>query len=517
MTRHMTPVIRTLAWIGAAMFCLAGAVAAHAAVRLPAVFGDHMVLQRGMPVPVWGWADAGEKVSVSFAGQTVTATADDKGRWRVKLPAMRASAKGRDLVVKGSDTVTLHDVLVGEVWLCSGQSNMEFCVDARGKKVFNADQVVRRANHLDIRLINVPWVRAEDAQDNFKGRWEVCTPKTVVQWTAVGYFFAVHLQKALGVPVGLVESSRGGTKIQPWIAPAGWKAVPQLKTQWQQIQAKQREWDEMKIAYIKTIESWLEKAKAAIKANQVVPDPPHAPQGPLTEHWGQPTALYNGMIAPVQTYAIRGALWYQGESNTSDAGNYFRDLQALIGGWRTLWGEGDFPVILVQIAPWGHYRTTVPKIWEDEIRASRAIKNVGLELTMDIGNLQNIHPKDKQDVGKRLALWALANVYGQKGIVYSGPTYAGMKVQGDQVVVSFNHLGGGLVTSDGKAPNWFEVSGKSGKWHKADAKIQGDTVVVTAKGVDKPVAVRFAWSYRAQPNLKNKAGLPALPFDTAGR
>lgn len=491
------------------------APAVLAAVHLPSLFSDHMVLQRDTKAPVWGWAKPGQQVTVRFAGQTLTAKADPAGKWRVTLAPMKADAHGRPLTVKADNTVTVHDVLVGEVWLCSGQSNMEFPI--RGwTHPLHVEQVIAQARHPTIRLINVPNVPAAKPRDDFRGRWLVCNPQTVQHFTAAGYFFAVDLQKRLHVPIGLIEADWGGTRIQPWIAPRGYRMTRALKFERRWLARAQARWQRDKAAYIATADNWVSLAQSARRQGKQIPDPPAPPRNPVATNRQAPTALYNGMIAPLVGYAMRGALWYQGESNTRyRQTDYLQGLEALIGGWRSLWAQGDFPFIIVQIAPFAGYGDRAPLIWKAEIQATKQIRNVGIASTMDIGNLENIHPRDKQDVGERLALWALANVYGRKNLVYAGPQYQSMTATGGKAVISFSHLGSGLTSRDGKPLNWFQIAGKDGKFVDAKATIQGDTVVVSAPVVAHPTAVRFAWSYKAVPNLMNKEGLPALPFEAS--
>jgi sialate O-acetylesterase len=475
--------------------CAAAAVTSQADVRLPSLFSDHMVLQRNMADPIWGWADPGERISVRFAGHTVKTKANDSGQWRVKLPAMNASAHGRDLVVRGKNQKTIHDVLVGEVWLCSGQSNMEFPIKG-WTHPFDVDQVIATANHPTIRLIDAPNVGASAPRNHFTGHWLVSSPETVAHFSAAGYFFARSIQKRLGVPVGLLEADYGGTAIEPWIPEVGYRQTPQLKHDYQHLQQLQSQWSKARQSYS--------------KQGDKIPTPVTRVQ--------LPTVLFNGMVAPFVGYGMRGALWYQGEHNVRwQTKTYFYDLKALIGGWRHLWKEGDFPLIIAQIAPYGGYKhpQAEPFIWEGETEAAKKLKNVGIAGTMDIGNLDNIHPKDKQDVGKRLALWALAKVYGKSGFVYSGPIFKSMDVQDNKAIIHFSHVGSGLASRDGKPLHWFEIAGHNGRFVNAYAAIEGNTVVVHVPSVQHPAAVRFGWANIAEPNLTNKAGLPALPFRTS--
>ncbi len=450
------------------------AAVASAATKLPAVIGEHMVLQRDREVPIWGWDDPGAQVQVTLGSAKAAAKADADGRWLVKLPALPAGGP-HTLTVEGSSKIELKDILVGEVWLCSGQSNMEWAVAQSD----NAQQEIQAANHPQIRHIKIPHApAAEPQQDVNSDGWKVCTPQTVPGFTAVGYYFARHLQKELNVPIGLIGSNWGGTRIEPWTPPAGFKAVPALAN----------------------IAENLDKFPQKNDKGQI--------------NHQTPLALYNGMIAPLVPYAIRGALWYQGESNNGEGMLYYEKKKALISGWRTLWDDPDMPFLFVQLAPYRYGRPeALPGIWEAQVK-TLSIPHTGMAVTVDISNISDIHPRNKQDVGKRLALWALADTYGQDEVVYSGPLYKSLKVEGDKAIVAFDHVGGGLVARDGKPLTHFQVAGEDQKFVDAQAEIVGDTVVVQAKGVQKPVAVRFGWHELAEPNLSNKDGLPASPFRT---
>ncbi len=425
--------------------------AATADVQLPSVIGSHMVLQRDKPLPIWGWASPGEEVTVSFAGQQATAKADADGKWKVTLSPMKASAKGQQMTVKGKNSITLDDVLVGEVWVGSGQSNMEWPMAA----THHAKERIAAAKHPDIRLFQVPKMQPDKPAKDVKASWKPCAPETVKSFSAVLYFFGARLEKELDVPIGLINSSWGGSPIEPWTV--------------------------------------SEKSSGR---------------------------MYNGMIAPLMPFAIRGVVWYQGEANVGNGLLYLDKMEALIKGWRSVWGE-EMPFYFVQIAPWqpltvGYGEGRLPKLWEAQV-ASLKIPHTGMVVTTDlVDDIKDIHPRNKFDVGNRLALWALAKTYGKKDVVYSGPLYKSMKVEGNKVRLSFAHADGGLASRDGKPLTEFEAAGEDGKYVPAEATIDGDTVVVEAKGVDRPTQVRFGWRNTANPNLMNKAGLPASPFHTNG-
>jgi len=492
--------------LGLAVLC---AVPAAAAVRLPSVIGNNMVLQQGIELPIWGWADPGEEVTVTLGLAEKRATADAKGRWQVKLPAMEAGGP-HAMTVSGKNKIQLKDILVGEVWVCSGQSNMEWPLRA----ATNGAKEVAAANYPKIRLFHVPKRPSGSPEDDVSASWRPCQPDSAPHFSAVGYFLGRMLHKELKVPVGLINTSWGGTRIEPWTPPEGFAAVPKLAGIHKQVAGADAAYRKALGASLDRLEAWLPKARKAIADGTRVPSMPGVAQHPLNSS-GRPTGLYNGMVHPLVPFAIGGAIWYQGESNRGEAMLYFEKMKALITGWRTVWGQGDFPFLFVQLAPY-RYRgdpLALPAIWEAQT-ASLAIPNTGMAVTTDIATVGNIHPQNKQDVGKRLALWALATTYGKKDLVYSGPLYKAMKAEGGKVRVSFDHVGGGLASRDGKPLSHFQVAGADKKFVDAQAAIEGDAVVVSSDAVKQPVAVRYGWHQEAEPNLMNKEGLPASPFRT---
>ncbi len=444
-----------------------------AELKLPSIIGEGMVLQRDQQVPIWGWDDAGTEVQVSIEGQKVSAKADAEGRWLVNLKPLKAGGPYA-MTIAGSSEAAFKNVAVGEVWLCSGQSNMEWTVNSSD----NPQEEKAAANYPMIRHIKIPHVPMATPQDNVaSGGWQETTPETVGNFTGVGFFFGRHLHNELNVPIGLIGSNWGGTRIEPWTPPVGFKHVPALKS----IADKLDEYPQ-------------KKADGGINH-----------QSPL--------ALYNGMIAPLVPYKIRGAIWYQGESNRGEGMLYFEKMKALIVGWRSIWNDSEMPFYFVQLAPftYGGSETSLADIWEAQTE-TLSVPNTGMAVTVDIGNIKDIHPRNKQDVGKRLALWALAKDYGKKDLVYSGPLYKSMKVVDAAIRLEFNHVGDGLTTRDGKAPSHFQVAGADGNYVEAQAKIDGNSVVVHADSVKNPKSVRYAWHQLAEPNLSNKNGLPASPF-----
>jgi sialate O-acetylesterase len=459
--------------LAAALLCLTPlapfpAPHAEAAVKLPSIIGDSMVLQRDRPLPIWGWDEPGTEVTVTLGEAVAKATAGDDGRWQVELPKQQAGGP-HELKIQGSSEVTLKDILIGEVWLCSGQSNMEWTVAISN----NPEQEAAAGNHPRIRHIKIPHTPADKPQSNVPSQgWEVATPATVPNFTAAGYFFARELEKELDVPIGIIGSNWGGTRIEPWTPPEGFTAVPALKD------------------ISDNIERFPEKNDK-----------------------GEALALYNGMISPLVPFAIRGAIWYQGESNNGEGMLYFEKMKALIAGWRKVWNDENMPFYFVQLAPFRYGNTGLPYIWEAQT-ATLSVPHTGMAVTVDISDVADIHPRNKQDVGKRLSLWALADAYGRKDIVYSGPLYKSMKAEGNKIRIEFDHVGGGLASRDNKPLSWFTIAGEDKNFVAAKAEIDGDSVVVSAEGVDKPAAVRFGWDETAEPNLSNVEGLPASPFRT---
>jgi sialate O-acetylesterase len=499
-------------WLALASVCvLLVAAPARADVRLPKIIGDHMVLQQGMPAPIWGWADPGEKVTVTLGTCTATATACDRGKWMVKLDAMEAGGP-HQVIVQGNNTITLNDVLVGEVWVCSGQSNMQFSVAAAR----NAEQEIAAANYPKIRLFTVARETADTPQDDCQGSWAACTPETVPGFSAVAYFFGRYLEKELDLPIGLVNTSWGGTPAEAWTSLDAQKDVPELAptvTRWNQA-ISQYDPEAARQRYEKAVQAWKQAAAKAKGEGKPAPRRPRAPQDPARSPH-RPANLYNGMIAPLIPLAIRGVIWYQGESNAGRAEQYETLFPDMIRNWRDKWGQGDFPFLFVQLAPY-RYGNADPRNCAELREAQRltleSVPNTGMAVTTDIGNVKDIHPKNKQDVGKRLALWALAKTYG-KDMVYSGPLYQSMAVEGDKIRVRFEHVGGGLVANGGPLTD-FTIAGKDGEFVPAEATIDGQTVVVHSDQVSAPVAVRFGWRDDAEPNLFNREGLPASPFRT---
>ena len=495
---------------------LFAAVPLSADVRLPSVIDSNMVVQQDITIPVWGWAERGEHITVEFVGGRVGTRANADGSWMVKLPAIKAGGP-YDMTVQGRNKIRLTNILVGEVWVCSGQSNMEMGIEL----VSDARSEISSANYPRIRLLKLPKQTAAGPVHDIDAQWRVCSPETVSMgnwggFSAAAYFFGRHLHKTLDVPVGIIDTSWGGTRIEPWTPREGFAQVPKLKDILAKIDDTNAAYKKTITATVGSLRQWIETAEKAFVEGGPIPVPDDAPLKQV-RHFTQPTLLYNAMVHPLVPFAIRGAIWYQGESNCGEGMLYYEKMKALIGGWRQVWGQGDFPFYYVQLAPCSYYRkspTALPELWEAQT-AALSIPNTGMAVTHDtVDDMGDIHPKNKQQVGRRLALWALAKTYGYSDIVYSGPLYKSMSIEGNKVRISFDHVASGLTSYDSGRLDDFEIAAADRKFVKAKAEIAGDAVVVSSDAVAAPVAVRYGWNQTAQPNLINKEHLPASPFRT---
>jgi len=490
---------------------------ASADVKLPAIFTSHMVLQQKLANPVWGTAAPGEEVTVAIGDQKLTTKAGDDGKWRVKLAPMDANAKPQTLTVQGKNEVKIDDVLVGEVWICSGQSNMQWEV----AQSTNAELEIATAKYPQIRFISVPQVGTQEPQADFKGAWEVCSPATIGKCSAVGYFFGRQLHQQLEVPIGLIDDAWGGSACEAWInretlAKDG--RFGELLAAWEGFE---KNFDKAKADadHAAALEKWKADAAAAKEAGK---QPPRAPGHPGTKLTGnaRPGNIYNGVLLPTIGYGIKGAIWYQGESNASRAYQY-RDLFPLmIKSWRDEWKQGDFSFYYVQLADFLQVKDQPGESNWAELREAQTLTmdklpNVGEAVIIDIGEADDIHPRNKVDVGNRLARWALAKDYGLK-VNYQSPRYKSMEVADDgKVTVTFDHVGSGLTTIESKDVKGFAVAGEDKVWHWATAEIDpkaNNKVIVSCKAVAKPVAVRYGWADNPICNLFSKEDLPATPF-----
>jgi sialate O-acetylesterase len=420
-------------------------------VKMPAVFNSHMVLQRDSPLKVWGSADPGEKVVVSIGGSTSKTTADGEGQWAVEIPAMKDDGgKPHQLKISGTNEIVIEDVLIGDVWIGSGQSNMEWSLKGSAQ----SDEFIAKANHDKIRLFHIPKVKANAPTTDVKATWKTCNSANVPNFSAVLYHFGRRLHKESEIPIGLINSSWGGSPIEPWIV--GEKSSGEM---------------------------------------------------------------YNGMIAPITQFGVRGTIWYQGETNVINKNglSYTGKMKDLIEGWRRVFENKDMPFYFVQIAPWGNTRYAdgeLPSLWEAQC-ATLKIPNTGMVVTTDlVDNIEDIHPRNKHDVGARLARWSLARDYGKKDVIVSGPLYKRMKAEGSKIRLEFAHTAKGLKSSDKKPLSEFQIAGADGNFVSATAVISDNSVLVSAEGVKSPKQVRFGWHRSANPNLVNTEGLPASPFQT---
>lgn len=439
----------------------------QAKITLPSIFADHMVLQQQSEVSIWGWADPREEITIiaNWDGQVVKTAGDNYANWKASLKTPKAGGPF-SITIIGQNTIVLEDVLIGEVWICSGQSNMEWSVRHAIK---NGEEEAMMANYPAIRLFEVSKRAAEVPQQDVGGKWEACSPTTMPDFSAVAYFFGRHLFNELKVPIGLIHSSWGGTPVEAWMNP-----------------------------------KVLEGNERLLASAAKIPVMPWCP-----EKLG---STYNSMIAPLIPFAIKGAIWYQGETNVANHEEYAELFSKMIGNWREEW-DNEFPFYYVQIAPYNYGTEDVGVYIREAQMQSMSVPNTGMVVISDIGNIKDIHPLNKQDVGKRLGNWALAKTYGKTGITYSGPIYKSMKIERGKIRISFDYADSGLMVKDGPLTH-FTIAGEDQKFVEAQAEIEGNDVLVSAPGVKRPKAVRFGWSNTAEPNLFNQAGLPASAFRT---
>lgn len=491
------------------------ASSAAAEVKLPTIFGDHMVLQSGVGAPVWGWADKGDKVTVEIGSQKQTAVADDQGKWRVTLDAMPASSAPAELVVTSanqpSKTVKRSDILVGEVWLGSGQSNMAMTV-GRAKDL----EKEKAASGLpQIRVFTTATQNSPQPAADCKGEWKVCSAETVPGFSAAAFFFGREIHRELKVPVGLIVSAVGGTPIDSWVDKEKQESMAEMKGFFAAEAAAAAAVDPAReaTAYEAAMEKWKQDVKQARADEKPLPRKPQSATE-LRARKSNLGGLFNGMIMPLVPYAIRGGLWYQGEANTvpTKAAYYQYQLPLLITDWRKLWGN-EFPFAWVQLPNFAGVGRDLSQVREGMLKTLRLPKT-GMAITIDIGETGNIHPLNKQEVGRRLAQWALATVYDKAGVESSGPLPAKHEVRGSEMVVHFSHAKG--LTAKGGEVTGFLIAGEDQQWQTANARIEGESVVVASASVIKPVAVRYAWENDPKCNLFNGADIPASPFRTDG-
>lgn len=505
---------------------VATALTARAEFKLPAIIGDNMVLQQKQTNPIWGWDVPGTVVTVKFGAQTVTGKADEKGKWSVKLDPVPASAKPAAMSIQGTARRDLKNILVGEVWVCSGQSNMGFTVN----RALDADLEMAMAKYPSMRLISVPQVGTQEIQDDFKGQWEPCSPQNVGDFSAVGFFFGRVLHEMLDVPVGLIDNAWGGSSAEAWVRRDVLekdKRFADLIAKWRKTEAEftPEAFEKQKAAHQQKVAAWVAARREALKTGKPVPpNPPRPPQNPMTgQH--RPGNLYAGVLHPTIGYGIKGVIWYQGESNSSRAYEYYDLFPLMIQHWRDEWKQGDFSFYWVQLADYKAEQlqpgdSDWAELREAQTKTMSLLKNTGQAVITDLGESNDIHPRNKRDVAERLARWALAKDYGFK-VPYRSPELKEAKFAGGKALLTFDHASFGLRTLDIDEPKGFAICGDDKKWVWGKAVIVGGSkhgtnqIEVSSPAVPKPVAVRYAWADNPVCNVYSfDGGLPLTPFRT---
>lgn len=486
---------------------------AEAALRLPANFGDGMVIQRDMPIPVWGWAREGETITVKLKGRTESAIADEQGRWDVVLAELPADDVSADLVVTSTGDrtgISFSDVVVGDVWFASGQSNMAWPVS----RADEAEIEIESARYPLIRELAVARKTSTTPLEEGDATWTVCSPETVADFSAVGYFFARQLHRSLDVPIGIIHSSWGGTPIEAWTRRGALTADRRLMDIFVRWERNLGEYPEKYIAYKQAMKDWEERKQLAESVgSQFEERSPWPPAGPKHQH--RPSNLYNAMVHPFTTTPIAGVIWYQGEANAWNPEEYAVSFPVMIRDWRASWGQPEMPFLFVQLSDYARNGQVDGGDWpwmREAQTAALNLPNTGMAVTIDIGDPEKIQPTNKQDVGARLARVALNKTYGQN-IEYSGPLYKSMRVRRGVVELTFEHVAGGLAAF-GSGVEGFEIAGEDRVFHRVTATIEDDKVLLSHREVDHPVAVRYAWDNSPRATLTNSEGLPAVPFRT---
>lgn len=479
-------------------------------VQLHPLFQDHLVLQRQSDSPIWGQANPGEEVKVSFRGSEMSGVAGPDGNWKVEIPTGEAGGPF-DLKVSGENEIALHDILVGEVWVCAGQSNMERSISME----WDGEKEIVSTEYPQIRLFQVGQAAAREPQESMKGTWKVAEPSAVGEFSAAGFYYGRELFRALDIPIGLIQATWDGSGMYSWSPRSAIEEVWEPK----HLKSVEEDLTESEAAlrsYHQAFGEWMTQAEVAEKAGSPIPAPPEIPEDKRRSQ-DSPSRLFNGMIAPLIPYSIRGVVWHQGESDAHRAVRHTGMFPALIRGWRREWGIGDFPFYYVQL---NNFMETSPEpakskwaCFREEQLEALAEPNTGMVVTIDIGNPHDIHPKNKKEVGRRLSLIALAKIYGRE-IPYSGPIYRSMKAEGNKIRVEFEHTDGGLAAKGEGGLVGFAIAGQDRRYHWAKAEIEGDSVVVGNPEVPLPVSVRYGWDDNPECNLYNGANLPASPFRT---
>lgn len=477
----------------------------YGAVKLPSIISNNMVLQQKNNVALWGWAAPGEKVFIttSWNNKTTDVTADATGKWITYVKTTSAGGP-YSILFKASNQINVENILLGEVWLASGQSNMEFFVSKTRISyytgVINYPEEIKAGNYPQIRQIDVANKNAGEPQTDFKGDWKICSPQTVDTFSAVAYYFALQIHKATGYPVGIINSTWGGTAAESWTKKEVLEGDNDLAVTVKRYDSLVQNYPTVDAGYNNAMENW--KLDSLSKPKPVAPVKPNPDKAPFR--------LYNAMIAPLIPYTLKGVIWYQGEANADRAYQYRKLFPAMIANWRSDFNNKKLPFYFVQISP---HSSQNAEIRDAQLFTYRSVANTGMAVTTDNGDSIDIHPRNKKLVGDRLSLWALHNEYGKKDIVYSGPLYKSIKMEGNKIRIRFDFVDGGLMAKDGELKE-FTIAGDDQNFIPAKAIIDGNEVVVLSNEIDKPQAVRFAWKNVPHPNLFNKAGLPASPFRT---
>jgi sialate O-acetylesterase len=478
-----------------------------AQVKLPALVSDNMVLQQNAKVNLWGWASPNEKINIQLGWQNsaIETVANSTGNWKIIVDTPQGSEKVYPITINASNKIVLNNVLIGEVWICSGQSNMYFPV---GKEegtwktgVKNYEQEIVNANYPNIRLFTVLTNASPKPLDDVTGRWAACSPEAIKTFSAVAYFYGRELYQKLDIPIGLISTSWGGTKAEAWTSQDVLEGNPDFLTILEDDAKNEKGYQEKLEAYYLNLKNESLANNNALKTEL---------KKPKKEANKTSYVLYNAMLHPLINYTMKGVIWYQGESNSGKAKLYQTLFPAMVKNWREDWKQGDFPFYYVQITP---HKGQTPEIREAQLLSLKNISNSGMAVTTDVGDTNNIHPIDKQTVGHRLALIALAKTYNENKLVYSGPIYNHMKIKKDKIQLFFDYADSGFKKTDENLKE-FEIAGNDKVYYPAVAKIDGKTIVVSSEKVKNPVAVRFAWKAVPEPNLFNAENLPASPFRT---
>lgn len=522
MMRYKMDGLARMIFAFACILCMANPL--FAVVLLASPFQDHMVLQRESMVPVWGKASPGETVAVTIGTQEQSAVAGKDGKWMVRLSQLKAGGPFK-MTVKGENTIVLNDVYVGEVWLCSGQSNMDMTVAREDRYwcgVFNEKEEVAGANYPEIRVFDTAFTPTDELQDHVEGKWEVVQPSTVGHFSAAAYFFGRELYLKYKVPIGLITTAYGASTAEAWISKPSLDAHPNLKFLLDNYMKKKSEYlpslqDLQK--YQAEVDKWKIDAARARAEGKDEPRGPKNRDPRVDQH--NPSVLYHGMVAPLVPYAIRGAIWYQGESNQNSQQVYRELMETLIADWRFAWGQGEFPFLFVQLANYGKTYDTEPAAGKGLTMVREAqfqnlsVRNTAMAVAIDNADpldMGNIHPKNKQEIGRRLALAAMGKVYGEK-IDYTGPLYSHYLIEGAKIRLCFGETGKDLISKDGDLTG-FAIAGADKVFVSAEARIDGNTILVSSPAVTNPQSVRYGWNANPKVNLYSKAGLPASPFRT---